>query len=148
MSGPDQLAPPIRWRRVDAFQVAFSEAQIQIPEPLWDAFMQDRDAPGLAGCLSIMGGDGFPLISRHQWFVSASIMLQRGYPVAVLSAHRITLAMVRSAAWNGAKIQAFKGAELDAALAFIGAPCSRWPQLREVARQLREGSPPFESELG
>lgn len=145
MPGSDKLAPPIRWRRVDAYQVCFSEAQTPIPSPLWDSLMQARNAPELAGCLSIMGGDGFPQITRDQWFVSVSIMLQRGYPVAILSSHRITLAMVRSAAWNGANIRAFKGAELDEALAFMGVPAPHWPQLREVARQLREGVPPHVS---
>ena len=37
MPGPDKLAPPIRWRRVDAYQVCFSEAQTPIPSPQWDA---------------------------------------------------------------------------------------------------------------
>ena len=146
MLGPDKLAPPIRWRRVDAFQVLFSEARDPVPDHLWDSLMQARKAPDLEGCLSIMGGAGFPKISRQQWFSSASIMLERGYPVAIISAHRITLAMVRSAAWNGAKIQAFKQAELDGALAFIGVPPVRWPHVREVARQLREGVPPHFSD--
>jgi hypothetical protein len=140
MPGPsDKADAPIRWRCVDGIHVMYAEAEVSVSEELWDACMRDRNGPEIRGCLSIIGGDGVTQISRRQWLVSASIMIQRGFPVAMLSSHRITLAMVRSAAWSGANIQAFKWAELDAALEFIGVLPSGRPTLQRVAEELRKG---------
>lgn len=127
---------------IDGIHVSFADAEVPITEELWDMCMASRTSPEVIGCLSIIGGDGFVQISRRQWVVSATITIQRQFPLAMISSHRIMLAMVQAAGWNGANIRAFKWAELDHALAFLGVALDRYAAIREVAEQLRDASDP------
>jgi hypothetical protein len=127
---------------IDGLHVSFIEAETPISEELWDLCMASRRSPEVSGVLSIIGGDGFARISRRQWRISATITIQRHFPFAMISSHRITLAMVRAAEWSGANIRAFKWAELDLALAFLGVPPERSAAVRELAEQLRNSSGP------
>jgi hypothetical protein len=131
---------PLRWQLIDGLHVCFTEAEVPVSEELWDLCMASRCSPEVTGCLSIIGGDGFPQISRRQWRVSASLAIQRRFPFAMISSHRITLAMVRAASWNGANIQAYKWAELDLALAFLNVAPERSDAVREIAESLRNPS--------
>jgi hypothetical protein len=139
--GSNKLAP-LRWRLIDGLHVSFVEAEVPISEELWDMCMASRNSPEVRGCLSIIGGDGFAQISRRQWRVSATITIRRHFPFAMISSHRITLAMVRAAEWSGANIRAFKWAELDHALAFLGVAPHCHAAVRELAEQLRQASDP------
>lgn len=140
VSGLSTTLAPLRWRSIDGLHVSFVEAEVPISEELWDMCMACRRLPGVSGCLSIIGGDGFAEISRRQWRVSAAVAIQRRFPFAMISSHRITLAMVQAAGWSGANIRAFKWAELDLALAFLGVAPERYAAVRELAEQLRQGS--------
>jgi hypothetical protein len=128
---------PVRWQLIDGLHVCFTEAEVPVSEELWDLCMASRRSPEITGCLSIIGGDGFAQISRRQWRVSASLAVQCRFPFAMISSHRITLAMVRAASWNGANIRAFKWAELDDALSFLGVAPERSQAVRDVAEMLR-----------
>jgi hypothetical protein len=103
--------------------------------------MDARREPEVERCLSIVASDGFPEISHRQWRYAASILIERQIPCAVLSSHRSTLAIVRATAWNGANIRAFRWAEFDAALEFIGVPAQRRDHMRLVSERLRDGLP-------
>jgi hypothetical protein len=142
--GPSNTLAPLRWQVIDGLHVTFAEAEVPVPEDLWDLCMASRKSPGVSACLSIIGGDGFTRISRRQWKVSATLIIQRRFPFAMISSHRFTLAMVRAAEWNGANIRAFKWAELDLAFRFLGVPQERWAAVRELAEQLRNGGDPAE----
>jgi hypothetical protein len=133
---------PLRWRLIDGLHVSFVDAEVPVSEELWDMCMASRNSPEVSGCLSIIGGDGFAQISRQQWRASATITIRRRFPFAMISSHRITLAMVRAAEWSGANIRAFKWAELDDAFAFLGVAPDRYAAVRELAEQLRHASDP------
>lgn len=137
MPGSSNALAPLRWRTIDGLHVSFVEAEVPIAEELWDMCMESRKSPEVSSCLSIVGGDGFAQISRRQWRVSATLTIQRQFPFAMISSHRITLAMVCAAAWSGANIRTFKWAELDLALAFLGVAPERHAAVRELAEQLR-----------
>jgi hypothetical protein len=135
--GPSNTLEPLRWRVIDGLHVSFCEAEVPVSEELWDLCMESRKPAEVSGCLSIVGGDGFAQISRRQWRVSAALAIQRRFPFAMISSHRITLAMVQAAGWNGANIRALKWAELEDALAFLGVAPERYDAVRELAEQLR-----------
>lgn len=141
MSEPPNTRAPLRWRSIDGLHVSFVEAEVPISEALWDMCMDSRNSPEVSGCLSIIGGDGFAEISHRQWRVSAALAIQRCFPFAMMSSHRITLAMVQAAGWSGANIRAFKWAELEHALAFLGVAPERYDAVRELAEQLRQPEP-------
>lgn len=142
MLGPSDTLAPLRWRLIDGLHVCYADAEVPVPEELWDQCMASRTSPEVIGCLSIVGGDGFAQISRRQWLVSATITIQRQLPLAMISSHRMMLAMVQAAGWSGANIRAFRWAELDLALAFLGVAPERYASVREVAEQLRDASDP------
>jgi hypothetical protein len=138
VSAPSNTREPLRWGSIDGIHVCFCEAEVLISEELWDMCMESRASPEVTGCLSIIGGDGFAQISHRQWRVSASLLIQRRFPFAMISSHRFTLAMVQAAGWNGANIKAFKWVELDDALAFLGVAADRYDVVRKLADQLRD----------
>lgn len=132
--------PPTRWRRFGDHHLMFTEADTPVPEQVWDPVMVALDDAELKGCLSIVGGDGLARLTKPQWEVSSSIINERGFPVAVITSHRVTRSMVKAASWIGGNIRAYCWAELDAALAFIGVPALQRDACRIVAEQLRAGS--------
>lgn len=136
---PDQLLPPARWRFVDSFVILFTEPNVPIPDDLWDQVLLAIDGEGIRGVLSATGGDGFAKISKRQWRMAASITRQRGYPVAAVTQHRITLAMTRAANWLGGNNFAFKWVHLDDALEHLKVPPERRHAFREVLQELRAG---------
>ncbi|MFV8749047.1 hypothetical protein ACNOYE_00690 [Nannocystaceae bacterium ST9] len=140
---PDQALPPARWRYVDDYMILFTEPNVPIPDELWDQVLLAIDGEGLRGVLSATGGDGFAKISKKQWRMSASITRQRGYPVAAVTQHRITLAMTRAANWLGGNNVAFKWVHLDDALEHLKVEPERRFAFREVLQELRAGIPPL-----
>ncbi len=140
---PEQSLPPARWRYIDGYVLLFTAANTPIPDDLWEQVLQAIDEDGLKGVLSATGGDGFAKISKKQWRLSASITRQRGYPVAAVTQHRITLAMTRAANWLGGNNVAFKWVHLDDALEHLRVPPERRFVFREQLQELRAGIPPL-----
>lgn len=131
--------PPMRWCRVDGTHISFVEVGVPIPDELWDQCVGSRREPSVERCLKIVAGDGFPQISHRQWRYSVSVLIERQFPVAVLTSHRSMLAIVRAASWNGARIRPFCWLELDDALAFIDVPQQQRESVRLMAERLRDG---------
>jgi hypothetical protein len=127
---------------IDGLHVSFMEAEVPVSDELWDSCMTSRTSLEVRGCLSIVGGDGFAQISARQWKVMAALTIQRRFPFAMISSHRITLAMVRAAEWSGANMRAFRWADLDLALSFLGVAPERAGAVRELAERLRNGGGP------
>src|SRR5690606_13751641 len=82
--------PPTRWRRFGKHHLMFTEADTPVPEQIWGPVMVALDDVELKGCLSIVGGDGFARLTKPQWEVASSIIKARGFPVAVITSHRVT----------------------------------------------------------
>lgn len=140
---PEQLLPPARWRHVDEYMILFTEPNVPIPDDLWEQVLLAIDGEGVRGVLSATGGDGFAKISKRQWRMAASITRQRGYPVAAVTQHRITLAMTRATNWLGGNSVAFKWVHLDDALEHLKVPPDRRFAVREALQQLRAGITPL-----
>jgi len=140
---PDLTLPPARWRYVDDHMVLFTEPNVAIPDDLWDQVLLAIDVEGLRGVLSATGGDGFAKITKKQWRMAASITRQRGYAVAAVTQHRITLAMTRAANWLGGNTVAFKWVHLDDALEHLAMPHQLRQRASAALQELRDGIPPL-----
>jgi hypothetical protein len=139
--------PPARWRSVGSFLVLYTVANVAIPDALWDQVLSVIDSDVHRGVLSLTGGDGLVKITRPQWRKSAAIIGRRGYPVAAITDHTVTLELTRAASWLGSNARGFRWRELEAGFEFLGVPTSERPAMREAIEQLREGVLPLAGAL-
>ncbi len=135
--------PPARWRYVDDCLILFTEANTSISDALWGEVLLALEIETVHKVLSATGGDGFAKITKKQWRLAASIIRQRGYPVATVTEHTITLAMTRAANWLGSNTIGFKWRDLDQALEHLDIAVGHQSAAKAALLQLREGVPPL-----
>lgn len=140
--GSPKRLPPARWRIFDGRMILFTEPNTNISDVLWGQVLVAIDQD-LQGVLSATGGDGYAKITKKQWRLAASIIRNRGYPVATLTEHSITLAMTRAASWLGSNTVGYKWRDLDDALTHLGIAVGRRPLASQHLLELRDGVPPL-----
>lgn len=139
--------PPARWRSVGSYLVLYTVANVAIPDALWDQVLSVIDSDAHLGVLSLTGGDGLVKITKPQWRKSATVIGRRGYPVAAITDHTVTLELTRAAGWLGSNARGFRWRELEAGLDFLAVPAEERGAMREAIEQLREGVLPLAGAL-
>lgn len=138
--------PPARWRVVGPWLVLYT-ANVPISDALWDQVLSVIDTDVHRGVLSLTGGDGLVRITKPQWRKSAAIIGKRGYPVAAITDHTLTLELTRAAGWLGSNARGFKWRDLEAGFDFLGVPAADRAQLVHAIDELREGVLPLAGAL-
>ena len=130
----------VRHAKVADWLVLFTNPEDAVGESSFDASLIAMDDDTLAGVISVIGHDGFPRVTFEQLDRIGDAFLPHEYPVAVITAHRSTRAVLRSFEWMGARIRDFSSERLDDALDWLQVPQAHRADIAVTITRLRDKS--------
>lgn len=126
----------LRWLQMGDCFLTYMEGEVELPEPLWQAWLEAlAEAPGGVRLLHC-AGDIKP--SKEQWRRATRLMRDAGRKIAVVTDSRPTSAMVKAASWLGIEMQAFRWEQLYDAFIFLEMERQQRVALRATMTALRD----------
>nr|WP_206607121.1 hypothetical protein [Sandaracinus sp.] len=102
----------------------------------WGEYVEAVDAQGAAPLAQLVHTQGgSPNAKQRGAFTK--MLAGRTVPVAVLNDSALVRGAVTAIAWFNPSLRAFKSADIDAALQYLGVPESRWSTLKNDLEDLR-----------
>ncbi len=98
--------------------MTYIEADVELSDKLWDAWMDALSRPSITGLMLCSWGPTQP--THQQWRRATRLMRDRRMPVAVVTDARHNLALAKAASWLGTNIQSYRWHQLGDACDTLG----------------------------
>ncbi len=123
-----------QWLHVGGVVAAFTTEGLMPIEP-WEAMVRDLQTLPIRGYLGT--SDGAVQVTSTQRKMGVDAMGKRGLPTAIVTESRVTIGLVTTASWLGAKIKAFAWKEIQAATKYLGSSAAEQDEIIAAIEQMR-----------